>query len=1629
MGTLGSEVRAEIIGRVLAYASKRLSHEQLGLFEPFVAQYYARTEPSDLADRHVPDLYGAAMAHLGFGTCRAPGEVRVRAYAPDLDRYGYVSPHSVVELVAEDMPFLVDSMAMELTRHGCGLHLVIHPMVTVRRDAGGELVEILPAQRGGAAEAGTDGTFCESFMHIEVDRQTDQAVLEEIRNDLVRVVGDVTAAVQDWSAMSGRALSIAEELAGTPGDGRSYPAEVGADERREAAELLRWLVDGNFLFLGYREYELGGAGGEVELRAVGGSGLGILRETGGRPPSHRFAKLPAEVRLRAFEPDLLNITKATSRSTVHRRRYLDYVGVKGFDAEGKVVSERRFLGLYATSVYKQWPEEIPIVRRKVADVLERADLPPDSHSGKALANLLDSYPRDELFQIGVDDLFDQAMVILSLQDRQRLRLLVRRDQFGRFVSCLVFLPRDRLTSVVAQGVQDTLLHAFGGLHLEYTARVTEAVLARLHVVIYTESPPDADLDIDELETLLADLMRSWPDDLREALVESFGEEKGLELHSRYADAFPNSYTEDFAPRAAVSDLGHIESLADCGGFTVSLYRPLESAAGGLRLKLFREGRRITLSGVLPLLENMGLQVVDERPYEVSPLGSDVAWIYDFGLRSSNPADLESDEVRVRFREAFLQVWRREVGNDAFNRLVLRAGLDIDEVTVLRAYARYLRQAGTTFSTEYIASTLANNPTIASQLVQLFRTYFDPDFVLGGDERELTTKQLVTELERGLDSVLNLNEDQALRRMLGAVRASLRTNFFQRTEAGGPKPWLSIKLDPNLIPDAPLPRPMFETFVYSPRVEGVHLRTGKVARGGIRWSDRPEDYRTEILGLMKAQAVKNAVIVPGGAKGGFVVKSPPVGDFDAVQAEGIACYQTFVRGLLDLADNLVGGEVVPPSRVVRRDSDDPYLVVAADKGTATFSDIANAISEEYGFWLGDAFASGGSSGYDHKAMGITARGAWVSVRRHFRALGIDADTVPLEVVGIGDMSGDVFGNGMLLSRHLKLVAAFDHRHVFLDPDPDPEVSFTERQRLFGLRRSSWADYDPALISPGGGVFPRTAKSIPVSAPVQAVLGIEEDSLQPDQLVKAILKAPVDLLWNGGIGTYVKSSEETNADAGDKANDNVRISAPELRCRVVGEGGNLGLTQSGRIEFAMEGGRINTDAIDNSAGVDTSDHEVNIKILLGQVIADGAMTRRQRDELLAEMVDDVAVHVLEDNEAQTRALYNAASQALSMLDVHARGLTALERAGLNRELEYLPSDEELRARASSGHALTMPELAVVLAYAKSAIFTDLVASDLPEDPFCSKELERYFPAALRERHLEQLGRHRLRREIIATRITNNMVNRSGTTFVFRLAEETGSSTSDITRAHLASWEMFGMHEVWSDIEALDSRVSSAVQIELFLEARKLVERASRWLLGHRRHPLDVAATVSDFADGLALLADHLPGLVGPADTAWQESATKRNVAAGVPEELARRIAELPALFAGLDLSDIARAASRDLEATASVYFALGEPLLLDWLLARIVALPRDDRWQALARAAVREDLYSARASITSEVLRLGEPGMSGVEHVARWLSEIGSVADRCLVAIHGIVASGRADLAALSVALREIRGLVQASRPIV
>jgi glutamate dehydrogenase len=1610
VSTMGSGAKIEMyLDKIKRFADERLTPSQARLFEPFVVQYYARTSPEDLAERRVEDLYGAAMAHLSYARHRTAGAPAVRVYTPDVDRHGYSSPHSVVEVVNDDMPFLVDSLSMELTREGIGLHLSIHPVIRVRRDANGELLEIYPEV------AGEEGAP-ESFIRFEVDRQTSDAALEEIRANLVRVLGDVRGAVEDWPAMCRQAGAIVASL-----DEDARP--LAAEEREEAAALLEWLVDGHFVFLGYREYELVPDGGGDMLQSVEGSGLGILRESSRRPTSHSYSDLPPDVRRMARESNLLNLTKANSRSTVHRRNYLDYVGIKRFDEQGVVVAERRFLGLYTTGVYKQSPQDIPILRRTVSAVVERAGFAPDSHGGKALLEILDNYPRDELFQMSADELFDSAMAILGLQDRQRLRLLVRHDKFGRFVSCLVFLPRDRLTPALEQRIQQTLKGAFHGVHLEQTTAMTEGgVLVRLHLVIYTEPGSAPDYDAHELETQLAEAMRSWSEDLHDALVDEFGEERGMQLHRRYGgDAFGAGYMEDILPRAAVSDIRHMESLVGNGGFSVNLHRPIESDEGTLRLKLFRSGRPITLSDVLPLIENMGMQVADERLYEVWPQESDPIWLYDFGLRFTGELQLDSGGVRDRFHEAFREVWQGLVENDGFNRLVLRAGLRARDVGVVRAYAKYLRQTGTVLGEDFISTTLTNNPGLARLLIELFHARFDPDRG-GAQEREPASSALIAEFERGLDAVVNLNEDRVLRRLLGTSLATVRTNFFQTQADGSPKPWLSLKLDSHQVPDLPLPRPLFETFVCSPRTEGIHLRGGRVARGGLRWSDRLEDYRTEVLGLMKAQTVKNAVIVPVGAKGGFVVKSSPPGDLDALAAEGVECYRTLVRGLLDITDNLVGGLVVPPPRVVRHDEDDPYLVVAADKGTATFSDIANALSADYSFWLGDAFASGGSSGYDHKEMAITARGAWVSVRRHLRELGIDVARDGLTAFGIGDMSGDVFGNGMLLEPNLSLVAAFDHRHIFLDPDPDPAVGFSERRRLFELARSSWANYDASLISKGGGVFPRTAKSIAISPEVQRALDIGAASLTPDDLIRAILRAPVGLFWNGGIGTYVKSSDATNAEVGDKTNDSVRVNGSELRCRVVGEGGNLGLTQLARVEFARLGGRIFTDAIDNSAGVDCSDYEVNIKILLDRVVSDGMMTPKQRDSLLAEMTDEVANHVLRDNEGQTRALTIAMSHAASMVSVHARFIAMLERSGrLNREIEYLPSSDEMRERMAAGTGLTAPELSVLLAYSKSAIYNELLGSDVPEDTFLHGELEDYFPAALRERFAAPMAVHPLRREIIATRLTNSVVNQAGITFVFRLAEETAMSTADIVRAHTAALEIFDIDTIWSQIDRIDEATPAAVQVGLFLEARTLAERASRWLLRQRSQPLDITTTVEYFAADIKLLAERLPELLsGNAATAFAETV-QRLEAAFVPGALARRVAGLPVLLSGLDIVDIARAAGRSLEEAAAAYFALGDLLNLDWIRDRILELPRDDRWQALARAALRDDLYSVRAAITAEVLRTGSSGTDGARQVELWFAKIGAAGERCVSALEEIVAGGRADLTILSVALREIREL--------
>jgi glutamate dehydrogenase len=1590
MATSPDDAKAALLEATVASACADVAKADAPDVERFVRVYYAHAAPADLLERTDVDLAGAALAHWQLARLRRPGEIKVHVYTPSLEEHGWESTHTVVQTVVADMPFLVDSASMEVTRRGSAIHFVVRPIMTMRRGDDGKLLEVE------APDAPP-----ESLIYMEIDRQADPAACESLAADLLRVLADVRAAVEDWPAMRERAHEIAAGLDASPPP--VDPADVA-----EARDFLDWMHDDHFTFLGYREYRVLTEDGEDALKAVPGSGLGILREKGESPVSHSFAKLSPEVRRLAYEKNLLILTKANSRATVHRPSYLDYVGVKRFDEAGNVVGEQRFLGLYTHTAYSASPWEIPVLRRKAQRVVEGSGLLRGSHDHKALVEILETYPRDELFQITEDELAAIAIGILHLGERQRVRLFVRRDAFGRFVSCLVYLPRDRFDSTNRRRIHEILQEAYGGVSVDYTTRVSESVLARLHFVIYTQPGPTPDPDPAELETRLAAATRAWTDDLHDALVAQFGEGRGGPLYRRYRDAFPHAYREDFPARQAVLDVNRIEKLASDDDLAMSLYLPHASDVDHLAFKLVRSGAPIMLSDVLPLLENMGVQVTDERPYEVCPEGRSPVWIYDFGLRHDEGAEFQADRVRETFQDAFARVWRSEAENDGFNRLVLSAQLTSREITILRAIAKYLRQAGSTFSQAYMEDAVASHPEIARQLVALFRLRLDPARYLDTDAK---ARELDRTIDAAIDEVQSLDEDRILRGFLRVVRAVLRTNYFQADADGHAKPYLSLKLDPDLIPDLPDPRPMFEVFVYSPRTEAVHLRGGKVARGGIRWSDRREDFRTEVLGLMKAQTVKNAVIVPVGAKGGFVVKRPPPGgDRAALLAEVVECYRTFMHGLLDVTDTIAAGEVVPPADVVRHDDDDPYLVVAADKGTATFSDIANSIAIEHGFWLGDAFASGGSTGYDHKQMGITARGAWESVKRHFRELGTSVDDADFTVVGIGDMSGDVFGNGMLLSRRIKLIGAFDHRHVFLDPDPDPAASFGERERLFGLPGSSWADYDARLISAGGGVFDRTAKSIPLSPEVRAAIGVEADALTPNDVIRALLRAPVDLLWNGGIGTYVKAAEERHAEVGDRANDAVRVDGEELRARVVGEGGNLGFTQRARVAYALRGGRIFMDSIDNSAGVDCSDHEVNIKILLDAVVADGDLTEKQRNAILAEMEDEVAALVLRDNYEQAQAIGQSAAQAVSMAEVHERYIRRLEQDGaLNRELEFLPGDEALAERRAAGGGLTTPEFAVLLSHTKIALAEDLLASDLPEDPYLSAELERYFPTRLREGFGDQLRRHPLAREIIVSRVVNDLVNRTGTTSVFRLRDETGAEAADVVRAYTAAREIFGLRGLWAAIEALDGKVPVARQVEMALKARILLERATRWLLRNRRRPLDIEATIARYGPGAAVLAEALPSLV--------DASTPR-AADGVPAELTDHVAHLEALVPSFDIVDIAEAAGLDVVAAAGVYVALGERLELNWLRDRIVALSRATRWEAMARAALRDDVYAEQAALTAEVVRSGGD-------VDAWLARNAVAVERSLQVLADIRAGGTFDLARLSVAVRELRNLIASS----
>lgn len=1614
MAVHAEEHKSEIIDTLCKRAVKRLEAKRADDAVRFIKQLYANVAPDDLVGESVDNLYGAALSLWGQTQQRKKGEAKVRVYNPRPEEFGWKSSHTIVEIINDDMPFLVDSVTAAIGLLEAEVFLVIHPMIRVERDAKGKLKTLFDDIAGEGRE---------SVMQLQISEQPAEQQIE-FRERLEKVLLDVRLAVEDWQSMRGRMGDIISDL-------QKNPPSIPKPEIKEGLAFLKWLNDDHFTYLGYREYSFEGKGQKAVSKVLEDVGLGVLRDSAFQvfDGLRNLGSLPAEVQDFVKKSDLLRVTKANSRSSVHRAVHMDTVAIKVYDAKGNVTGERLFIGLFTSAAYSRSPRDIPLLQKKVDNLIERSGFAPGSHDGKALSHILESYPRDELFQSTEDELLNTAMGVLHLQERQRIALFLRRDPFERFVSCLVYVPRDRYDSALRLRMQTIVADAFKGTISAFYTHLTDEALARLHIIVKTTRGEIPDVDHASLEHKLAEAGRSWVDRLEEALIEDRGEERGISSLRRFSKAFPVSYQDNFSEHDAAFDVSRIDEASDSSGLSMNLYRPLEAEGHRLHFKLYIADQPVPLSDVLPMLENMGVKVISENPYSINPGKVDnPVWLHDFQMVTQDGDEIDIPSIKRAFHEAFAMVWRGEMENDGFNRLVLKAGLTAREITILRAYCKYLRQAQIPFSQSYMEETLAGNPKITHLLVELFQCRFAQ--IIGDDRsddvRDSDAAKIVEEVRTLLDQVSNLDEDRIIRRFLNCIECTLRTNFAQIAEDGGPKSYLSLKLDSRSIDELPLPRPFREIFVYSPRIEGVHLRFGMVARGGLRWSDRREDFRTEVLGLVKAQQVKNAVIVPVGSKGGFVVKQPPAAEAgrEAFLAEGIECYKTFIRGLLDITDNLQAGELVPPDFVVRRDADDPYLVVAADKGTATFSDIANGVSKDYGFWLGDAFASGGSAGYDHKKMAITARGAWESVKRHFREMGKDIQSETFTCIGVGDMSGDVFGNGMLLSEQIKMIAAFNHMHIFVDPDPDPADSFAERKRLFELPRSAWTDYDQKLISKGGGIFDRSAKSLPISKEMKALFDISEDKLTPVELLRAILLADAELLWFGGIGTYVKSSQETNADVGDRANDALRVNAKQLRGKVIGEGANLGMTQRARIEYAQHGGRSNTDSIDNSAGVDCSDHEVNIKILLGDIEESGDMTRKQRDKLLEKMTDEVAELVLRDNYLQTQAITVTWGLGSHLLDRFARYMRVLEKQGnLNRAIEYLPDDETITERLKQGAGLTRPELSVLLSYAKITLYEELLASDLPDGAYMAGALINYFPEILGKNYAEAISRHRLRREIVATVVTNDMVNRVGITFVHEVKEKTGMPASEIARAYNIVCEVFGLRDLFEQVEALDNKIGADVQAGMLVDMGRLIEQATVWFLRNSEHPLGIEKNLKTYGKPIAELIEGLKVMLSLETRRQLSVRTKEYRSKSVPEELANRVASLPLLFAAGDIVSAAQRAKLPVEQAGKIYFAIGDRFGFDWLRRAARRLPSDSAWDKLAVTAIVDDLYGHQSALTSRVLEAVKGRVEAEEVIHSWANERQAIVARTEQLLAELNAAGNPDLAMLAVANRQLKSLVE------
>lgn len=1592
MSHMYADNKQELTTALSKELSSHISDEQSSSFATFLDLFFNITSMTDLKSYRQCDLSGCTLAFWRFIQNHDVGTPQVEVFNPDHEHHGWHSTHTIVRIVYPDMPFIVDSLRMRLSERCSTIHHIRNGVTLATRDKVGQLMSL--ASTSSTISHDNDAAQREAFVYIEVDRLEDAEELEALKNEMINVLSDVKLAVTGYQPICEKVKELVRELSDLPQN----------EEISETVAYLNWLLDNKFTFLAYEGVEVRNEEGQRRIRKPQELRIGLLRPCRADDSDSDVAE-PCIDQDFFTDKTILSFAKAAFRSSVHRPAYPDFVIIKRFDEKGEVIGESRIMGLYTSPVYKESPWRIPVLRRKMAAVTARSGLDPSTHHGKELTQILEVLPREELFQMPLNQLFHTAIEILKIQERNRIRVFTRRDRNGLFCSVLVYVPREVYSTELRRSMEEILCRRFSAIDSEFTTYFSESSLARVHFVLRLESNCDVQIDQQAITEEIIRASSTWEDEFREAVLEAHGEVLGNRLIHDYGVGFSAGYKEVFNPLLAVSDIEHVRKLSTDNPLAMSFHRPLNQN-NRMHFKVFHFGEALPLADQIPILENLGLKVVGEYPYTIRKSSGSAIWLHYFSLDyTAISEDVDIEKVACLFQDAFRKLWYREAENDLFNRLVLAAGMDWRAIMMFRAYSRYLKQIRFGFSQHYMAETLYGNTGVARQLLDLFKTRFDPTLELNQDERSSREEEIRQSIYEALEHVHVLSEDRILRRFVDVICATLRTSFYCHDEKSEPLGYMALKFSPRLIPDIPKPAPMFEIFVYSPRVEGVHLRGGKIARGGLRWSDRVEDFRTEVLGLVKAQQVKNSVIVPVGAKGGFVPKHLPSGDRDAIMAEGIACYKIFIQALLDVTDNLVNGKVVYPDRVIRHDEDDYYLVVAADKGTATFSDIANGIAESYGFWLGDAFASGGSAGYDHKKMGITAKGAWVSVQRHFREQGVNIQKDRVSVVAVGDMAGDVFGNGMLLSQSLALVSAFNHLHIFVDPNPDVMASWQERKRLFELPRSSWEDYDQTLISEGGGIFSRSVKSIAITPQMKICFGISENNMTPTELINAILRAQVDLLWNGGIGTYVKASAESHADVGDRANDALRIDGADLNCQVVGEGGNLGLTQLGRIDYALKGGALNTDFIDNAGGVDCSDHEVNIKILLNEVVARDEMTRTQRDTLLESMTEEVSDLVLGNNYRQAQAISLAELEVKENMDEYRRFMHYLELEGnLDREIEFLPNDESLNERIASDAGLTRPELSVLISYSKANLKEQLVDSRVPDDQYLAQAVTTAFPATLVSQFGEAIQNHRLKREIVATQIANSVINTMGITFVNRMEQSTGADAAAISRAFVIARDIFCIEDYWQQIEELDYQLPAELQQRMMMEYLYLLQRAIRWLLRIDMHERPVSDAVEYYGSRIQTLVNAGDSLLSGGMRERWESGVLKYTEKGVPTELAQVVAGLRHMFSFLSIIQAAEQTGQPLERVAVMFFAIGDRLELNWFYNELSQLDVDNHWQSLARESVRDELSFQQRSLTVALLNMPQtPGDlparldSWIDNnqalVERWLSMLGELKSGC------------------------------------